>query len=102
MYRYNSIHKIVAVFIVFGWAVYHFAFRSEPSMYFDNGQIKRTGTKVNSLNEGVWTWYHENGQIQIQGSYHKGQKDGIWKTFDSEGNLISETLYKDGKVIDND
>jgi antitoxin component YwqK of YwqJK toxin-antitoxin module len=102
MYRYNSTHKIIVAFLIFGWAVYHFAFRSDPSLYFENGQVKRTGSQVNSLNEGTWTWYHENGQIQIQGNFHKGQKDGLWKTYDNDGNIISETHYDMGIIVSED
>ncbi|MCB9195516.1 MAG: hypothetical protein H6598_04765 [Flavobacteriales bacterium] len=99
MYKYNSTHKIITAVLVFGWAVYHFAFRSEPSTHFENGQVKRTGSKVNSMNEGTWTWYHENGQIQIQGIYHLGQKDGVWTSYNSEGEIISETTYDMGKIV---
>lgn len=100
MYNYNSIHKVIVAFLVVAWAIYHFSTRdSEKNLYYDNGQVKRVGSKENSLNEGTWTWYHVNGNIQIQGNYHKGQKDGLWKTYDTSGTLTSESSYEMGVLV---
>jgi len=93
MYKYNSYHKIVVAILVVLWAIFHFSQRDDRGLYYENGQIKRNGGSVKSMNEGIWTWYYEDGTIQIRGNFHEGKREGIWESFDQNGNLISESSY---------
>ncbi len=115
MYSYNSIHKIIGVLLVIGWAIFQFRSRSDENLKYDNGDPIRTGNTENNLNHGVWSWYHENGQVQITGTFIKGKREGVWKSYDTLGNLMIESTYKenllngtfkqfakDGKIIRND
>lgn len=98
MYSYNSSHKIIVVLLVIAWAMYHFSGKSNEAERYDNGQVKRTGTQINSLNEGQWVWYFENGKTQIKGEFDKGQRTGIWEQYDSLGHLISSSQYKNNRL----
>lgn len=99
MYSYNSYHKVITGVIIVGWAIFHFSQRStEDSPVYDNGQVICSGEKINSLNEGVWTWYFEDGSIQMKGNFSRGKRTGTWKTYSKDGNLISESNYENNKL----
>ncbi|MFP5469988.1 MAG: toxin-antitoxin system YwqK family antitoxin [Bacteroidia bacterium] len=98
MYQYNSIHKIIAAVAIVLWAIFHFSGKKDNDIYYDNGQITRTGEVVNSLNEGVWTWFHKNGNLQIQGEFKQGKRVGKWKRYDEKSRLVTEWNYENGKL----
>jgi antitoxin component YwqK of YwqJK toxin-antitoxin module len=98
MYSYNSYHKIIGIFLVFGWAIFQFTSRDEDSFEYDNGQAKRTGIQKNNLNHGTWTWYFPNGSTQLTGEFVQGEREGLWKRYDSIGNLVTESMYKDNQL----
>lgn len=94
MYSYNSYHKILVGALLVVWAIYQFSGRTDESPKYGNGQEKRTGEQVNSLNQGIWTWYYENGNIQLRGSFEEGNRTGVWKSYDTLGNLLVESTYE--------
>lgn len=98
MYSYNSSHKVVIVLLVVIWAVFHFSQRNEEGLYYENGQIKQTGSTKNSLNEGVWTWFHADGTVQLQGKFSNGNREGVWKKYDEHGVLTSESTYLNNQL----
>jgi len=98
MYSYNSSHKIFVVLIVVAWAMYHFTAKSDDPLYYENGQVIRTGSQVNSLNEGMWIWYYSNGAVQIRGNYEEGKRIGLWEEFDSLGHLLTTSQYVDNHL----
>ena len=85
-----SSHKIIVIILVVFWAIYNFTATNEESLYYDNGQIKRSGQLENSLNEGLWNWYYENGQIQHEGDYIDGKKDAKWTWWDENGQMVAD------------
>ena len=89
MYSYNSNHKIITAVLIVGWAIYQFSGRNTDSMYFENGQVKRTGAQTNNLNEGIWTWFHPNGEVELKGNFHEGKRTGSWIRYDSLGRMVS-------------
>jgi len=98
MYSYNSTHKVVIAVIVVIWAVYNFSQRDDKGLYYENGQIKRSGITDKSMNEGMWVWYFEDGSTQMKGKFHNGKREGIWESFDKKGKLISTSTYSDNKL----
>ena len=94
MYSYNSYHKIVIGLLLVVWAMYQFSGRTDEIPTYNNGQEKRTGEVVNSLNQGVWTWYYGNGKVQLTGAFDEGNRIGIWKSYDTLGNLLVESTYQ--------
>lgn len=97
-FKYNSNHKIITVVIVILWAIIHFTLNRGSDNHYDNGQIKSTGSTVNSINNGQWTWYYENGNKEMQGSFVKGKREGKWTLWDKNGHKISENAYEHDKL----
>lgn len=98
MYSYNSTHKIVVILLVIIWAMYQFSGKNDEGQFYENGQIKRTGSQVNSLNQGEWVWYFKNGQKQIKGEFDRGKRIGTWEQYDSLGHMTLSSEYKDNKL----
>jgi antitoxin component YwqK of YwqJK toxin-antitoxin module len=46
--------------------------------------------------------WEKSGKTKAKGQYEKGQEQGVWTTYDQQGKLLTETLYKDGKVVKKD
>ena len=93
-----SSHKIIVIILVVFWAIYNFTATNEESLYYDNGQIKRSGQLENSLNEGLWNWYYENGQIQLSGNFIQGEREGIWSSYSEDGVLLTTSEYVNNKI----
>jgi antitoxin component YwqK of YwqJK toxin-antitoxin module len=98
MYNYNSYHKVIIVIVGIIWVIFHFSQRSEEGLYFENGQVRRTGQVVKSLNEGIWTWYYKDGATHIKGNFVNGKREGVWKRFGRNGQLVTECVYNDNKL----
>jgi antitoxin component YwqK of YwqJK toxin-antitoxin module len=93
MYSYNSSHKIIVVFIVIGWAIFHFVSKKDQVLVYENGNPIRTGQTENNQNEGNWTWYHKNGLKQLSGSFKNGKREGQWIVYDTTGTMILKSNY---------
>lgn len=98
MYSYNSIHKVIAVFLVVAWAIWQFSERNTDDLHYENGQIIRSGNSVNGLKEGVWRWYYEDGSVNIKGYFENGDREGKWITYNGKGDIIQERNYKNDKL----
>ena len=60
---------------------------------------KYVGELIGSLRDGKWTTWWDNGERKIEGMYVKGVKNGFWHEWSKDGTMISEMVYKSGKVI---
>ena len=98
MFHYNSTHKIIIGVIIMLLAAFQFTARDKDPTRYGNGQVKYSGSVVNDLNNGRWTWYYENGKPSMQGEFHKGKRQGIWTTWGNDGTKLSEGLYKDDRL----
>jgi len=82
--------------------------------WYDNGNRKFQGNRVQNMGNGLIRWWYENGQLKKQATYEKdiehgaiirwhdnghlkqiryfndGKAFGGWTTFDTEGNVLDE------------
>lgn len=97
MYSYNSNHKVITAVILVGCiAAFHFLRKeqTEEDLYYENGQVKFSGSRKNEVNHGTWTWYYENGQKMLQGRFEEGSREGIWTQYDTNGVVIMTSTYE--------
>ena len=68
---------------------------------FQNGYHKKkyVGKLIGSSRDGKWTTWWDNGERKIEGTYVKGVKNGFWHEWSKDGTMISEMVYRDGRVI---
>ena len=68
---------------------------------FQNGYHKKkyVGELIESSRDGKWTTWWDNGERKIEGTYLKGVKNGFWHEWSEDGTMISELIYKEGRVI---
>jgi len=69
----------------------------EPKLirdYFDNKQIKLTGTMIKNRRVGVWRKFNRKGQIVFETNYYNGKKNGLCKEWYPNGKLKMEGTYK--------
>ena len=58
--------------------------------HYDNGSVKVTGTKLNNVKTGVWTFYKKNGR-KVMEAHFSDQGEPLFNFyFDSRGSLIEE------------
>lgn len=98
MFNYNSTHKIIIGVIIMLFAAFQFTARDKDPGRYENGQVKFSGSVVNDLNNGRWTWYYENGTRRMEGEFDKGKRQGIWTTWGSDGTKLTQGLYKDDRL----
>lgn len=58
--------------------------------YYENGNKKEEGNRINGSKSGEWNRWFENGQLKENSKYIKGGKVGIWKTWYQNGQIQSE------------
>jgi uncharacterized protein len=89
--------------------------------YYENGQLKDSGTyqkglKVgewkyffmdgkkfeagkydkNGKQTGVWHWYYDDGKLRRESDFSKGQEDGDFVEYNDSGNVITKGQYEGG------
>ena len=72
----------------------------EPVPYeehWDNGQLRRKGTRKNGELHGPWASYHQNGQLENQGTFKNGKENGHWVAYHENGQLKTKGDFKHGK-----
>lgn len=69
----------------------------EWKYYFENGKISKVGTYENGKLNGEWKYYYENGVLRIIGKYQKGKDIGVWKYYHDNGSLSAIGEYKNGE-----
>jgi len=91
------------------------------AIYYENGQLKVTGSFKEGERDGVWEWYYQNGQLdakeyykegkangvcveyfengrlKVNYSFKEGKRDGVWKWYHQNGQLDAKGSYKEGK-----
>lgn len=69
----------------------------ETKRYFENGQLKETGSYADNKRTGVWKTFYKNGQVAEMGSYVDNKRAGVWNTFYENGQLKEAGSYTDDK-----
>ena len=64
--------------------------------WYENGQLKWTGTYKDEKEVGLWRGWYENGQLESEGNYKDGEWDGLWRGWYENGNKRGEWNWKDG------
>ena len=60
---------------------------------------KYVGELIGSSRDGKRTIWCDNGERKIEGMYVKGVKNGFQHEWNEDGAMLSETVYKSGKII---
>ncbi len=67
--------------------------------YFNNGDLKSTGTYDKGKRIGEWKFWHPNGQMEQIGSYNNdGKEAGTWAWDYPTGDLLREASYYNGMI----
>jgi len=64
--------------------------------YWNNDQLKLTGTMIKNKREGLWKEFNREGQILSESNYLNGKKDGICKEWYPNGKLRTEGTFENG------
>ena len=64
--------------------------------YFENGQVRQSGTYKEGKLHGEWTSYNDAGEKVGVGNYAKGIKTGKWFFWD--GKQLSEVNYNKNEI----
>jgi antitoxin component YwqK of YwqJK toxin-antitoxin module len=67
--------------------------------YYENGALKERVNYRRGKRERTGTTYYENGKLKEEITYENGVKVDV-KLFGEDGTLISESVYKDGKLVE--
>lgn len=64
------------------------------TMYYSNGQVRRTLELKNGVEHGSFVIYYSNGDKFIEQFYNEGKPAGIWSRWNSEGELIESIEHE--------
>ncbi|MBA2319811.1 MAG: hypothetical protein H0V89_01540 [Deltaproteobacteria bacterium] len=53
--------------------------------WYATGEVERTGTYVNGVEDGVWVSYHPNGERAAEGQMVDGKENGEWTYWSEDG-----------------
>ena len=67
--------------------------------YYENGTLKERVNYRRGKRERTGTTYYESGKLKEEITYENGMKVNV-KLFGEDGALISESAYKDGKLVE--
>ena len=67
--------------------------------YYENGALKERVNYRKGKRERTGTTYYESGKLKEEITYENGVKGKV-KLYGEDGELISESVYKDGKVVE--
>ena len=67
--------------------------------YYDNGTLKERVNYRRGKRERTGTTYYESGNLKEEITYENGVEVNV-KLFGEDGALISESAYKDGKLVE--
>lgn len=82
-------------------AQFSFAQQLEPFKdYYETGELKTEGFKLENKNHGIWKSYYQDGQLRRQSSYTKGKRSPEYVAYYKDG-LISDKIEKSKGVYIN-
>ena len=62
--------------------------------YFDDGTLKRKGSRKCGSYDGPFEEYYENGQLKVKCSYSEGLTNGPYERYWENGQLFFKECYK--------
>jgi len=66
--------------------------------YYENGILKERVNYRKGKRERTGTTYYESGKLKEEISYVNGKREAV-KLYNENGELVSESIYKDGKLV---
>jgi antitoxin component YwqK of YwqJK toxin-antitoxin module len=66
---------------------------NKETIYYDNGNVKHSGSFKNGVMHGPWKFYRRDGSIMRAGKMNQGKPIGIWTTYDRGGSVVKETNF---------
>ena len=67
--------------------------------YYENGTLKERVNYRKGKRERTGTTYYETGKLKEEITYVNGMRENV-KLYSEDGNLISESIYKDDKLVE--
>ena len=67
--------------------------------YYENGALKERVNYRKGKRERTGTTYYESGKLKEEITYENGVKVNV-KLYGEDGELISESVYKEGKLVE--
>ncbi len=68
--------------------------------YYEDGNIRETGTFVNDVPDGKWVEFDQNGQVKKEAFYKDGKKEGKWYVWTDDDQFLYEVIYADNKMVE--
>lgn len=68
----------------------------KATTWWDNGNIKSSGSYKQNKKEGNWNHYNLDGNLNEVGSYSYNKRKGVWAKFDKKGHVVEKVYYKNG------
>lgn len=105
MYVLNDKLNIMKIYILIAWLLLILCSNCkdvskvrEEKLYFDNGNIRSIGYKVNGNPTGKYLEYYPNGNLKFEAYYKNGLQDSIQRTYYSDGQLFQIGFFRCGKL----
>ena len=67
--------------------------------FYQNGQLKETGSLIDGKKVGLWTYYYENGAKRLEANYVEDKNDGKWTEWYENEKITEEGIYKNGEYV---
>lgn len=64
--------------------------------YYQNGQLRSEGNKINGMQDGEWNYYYDNGHTKWVIMWKMGKQHGLYKRFSNYGTLEVQGYFKNG------
>ena len=62
-------------------------------IFYDNGNVKHSGTFKEGEMHGLWKFYRRDGSLMRAGKFALGSQVGIWITYARDGSRVKETNF---------
>lgn len=67
--------------------------------YFSNGIIEEQGRYENGTRQGLWKTRYENGKPRSTGSYVEDLKTGVWTFFHPDSSVAWQETWEEGSLL---
>lgn len=67
-------------------------------LFYENGQLKLEGNKIDSLRVGKWKEWYEDGTLMREGLYIFGKQNGLHLSYYANGEVKERANYEDGEL----